>query len=236
LERTSLLRAVAPAVSSANDPKRATLSRWSFRLPHPRLPLVRLVCSSGTTLFQREISLYEEAADERGSKYQRPLGHATWVCTPERPGKQLVVELQTVPETDSLFLETDNGDNPSIVLSGFQFFYYVNRLSFKSDSREGIHLYYACPEARAPRYDLSLVANQLLAAEKSAATLGPEEQLKRASWREQLGTTGGGGPIFWGALILVVVGLLLAITRLIPKSTPMEPPPPSQEEPPRQED
>jgi hypothetical protein len=69
---------------------------------------------------------------------------------------------------------------------------------------------------------LSLVAGELLAADKSTAKLADEEQLKKTSWAESQ-TPGSGGIIFWGILAVVVVGLLFVIARLLPKSsTPTE--------------
>jgi hypothetical protein len=64
---------------------------------------------------------------------------------------------------------------------------------------------------------LSLVAGELLAADKAAATLGSEEQLKKTSWAEGR-TPGTGGIVFWGILAVVVIGLLVIISRLLPKS------------------
>jgi hypothetical protein len=78
-------------------------------------------------------------------------------------------------------------------------------------------LYYGNPRAAAPRYDLSLVAHQLLAAEKSPATLAAEEPLKRTAWAEGRGA-GPGSLVFWGVLTAVVIGLLFVIARLLPKA------------------
>ena len=64
---------------------------------------------------------------------------------------------------------------------------------------------------------MSLVANELLAADKSVASLGMEELLRKPSWREN-SATGKGGVVFWGILGLVVVVLLVIISRLLPKS------------------
>jgi hypothetical protein len=64
---------------------------------------------------------------------------------------------------------------------------------------------------------LSLVADQLLAADKNAAPLSAEEQLRESSWRENL-RPGRGGLLFWGILAAVVVVLLLLIAKLLPKT------------------
>lgn len=217
-EDTSIKRALIPVVTAANDPKRPKLSRWSLKLPQSRLPVTELYCASPTPLFRCELTLYEEVADERGAKYTRTLGQAAWTQTPERPSRQLALAFATTPESDTLFLETDNGDNQPVVLQNFQLLYPARRILFKTAAPGGLYFYYGNRKAPSPKYDLSLVADQLLAAEKLAATLGPEEQLLKATWREQLGSTGGAGVVFWVVLAAVVVGLLVVIVRLLPKT------------------
>ena len=97
--------------------------------------------------------------------------------------------------------------------------YPATRVLFKAKADDAVFLYYGNPHVAPPRYDLSLVAGQLLAANKSLATLAAEEQLKKSSWAESR-TPGKGGVLFWGILAVVVVGLLVVISRLLPKATP----------------
>ncbi len=218
LERTSISRALTPVVTPASDPKEPKQSRWAIRLSHPALPISRLVCVSRTPLFQRDVMLYEEIGDERGEKYRRALSQASWVQTPDRASKEFVLPLGSPPETDTLFLETDNGDNPPIELEQFRLFYPATRLLCKAQPAEEVFLYYGNSRANPPRYDLSLVARQLLAADQAPALLAPEEQLRKSSWRE--GNASKGGILFWGILGLVVVALLIVISRLLPKLSP----------------
>ncbi|MEK7686627.1 MAG: DUF3999 family protein [Verrucomicrobiota bacterium] len=222
LEQTSITRAIMPQVGPANDPKTPKTSRWSVKLLHASLPLTRLTCASSTPLFRREVILSEEATDERGAKYVRSLGQASWVQTPGQPTNQLVLFLSNRPFTDTLFLETNNEDNPAIKLGNFQVFYPATRLLFKASSSSDLFLYYGNREAGFPQYDLSLVGSQLLTSEKSAAALAGEEQLKKLPWSETSTATGLTGFLFWGVLGLVVAALLVVIARLLPKSTPAE--------------
>ena len=219
LERTSISRALTPAVTATNDAKDPKLSRWILKLPQAHLPLTRLSCATRTSLFQREVTLYEEVADERGEKYRRNLGSATWVQTPNRPAKEFVMTFGSPLQTDTLILETHNGDNPPIELEEFQAFYSATRVLFKAEPANELFLYYGNPRVSSPRYDLSLVAGQLLAADKTRASLAAGEQLKKSSWAEGR-TPGKGGVLFWGILALVVVALLVIISRLLPKTPP----------------
>jgi hypothetical protein len=219
IERTSISRALTLSVTATNDAKNPQLSRWIIKLPRAGLPLTRLTCIARTPLFQREVSLYEELADERGEKYRHALGSGSWEQTPERKSKEFSLMLNDTAESDTLFLETENGDNPPVELEKFTAFYPATRLLFKAKPDDELFLYYGNPRVSPPRYDLSLVAGQLLAAEKNVAPLSNEQQLKKSSWRENE-VPGKGGIVFWGILAVVVVVLLIIISRLLPKSPP----------------
>jgi hypothetical protein len=219
LERTSISRSLAPTVTATNDAKDPKLSRWVIKLSQSRLPVTGLSCATRTTLFQREITLYEEATDERGEKYRHNLGGAAWVQKPDRKSREFFLTLDGPPQSDTLFLETHNGDNPSVELEKFQIFYPATRVLFKAKSDDAVFLYYGNPRVTPPRYDLSLVAGQLLSADRTIASAAAEQQLRKSSWREHE-IPGKGGVVFWGILALVVVVLLVVISRLLPKSAP----------------
>jgi len=216
LEPTSISRLLTPTVTIATDKKDPQISRWIIKLPRAGLPITRLNCTARTPLFRRDVTLYEELSDDRGEKYRRSLGGASWVQTPERTGKQFMLTMDSPSSGDTLVLETHNGDNPPIDLEKFQAFYPATRILFKAQPADELLLYYGNPRAASPRYDLSLVAGQLLDADQSEAALAAEEQLKK-SWGEGH-RPGTGGVLFWGMLAVVVVVLLIIISRLLPQS------------------
>lgn len=219
LDRPSISRTLALNVASVVVPKRPTLSRWSLKLPQAGLPITRLGCGSPSPLFQREMRLWEERTTPHGEKYPRELGCATWRQTPGTPPRELAIELAQSPQTDTLFLETDNGDNPAMELRDFRCYYPVTRMVFKAarDPAQPLWLYYGNREASTPRYDLSLISAQLLRAEKSAATAGAEEPTKAAPTTKGEQATEPGGILFWCVLAGVVVALLVIVSRLLPK-------------------
>ncbi len=217
VQRTSINRALTPTVTLTNDAKQPKLSRWMIKLPRAGLPLTRLTCVTKTPLFHREMSLYEEVADERGEKFRRALGTVTWTRTPDHKANDFVFPLDGTAQSDTLFLETQNGDNPPIELDKFAVLYPATRVLFKAKADDALFLYYGNPRVASPSYDLSLVAGELLAADKATAKLADEQQLKKTSWAESQ-TPGSGGFIFWGILAVVVVGLLVVITQLLPKA------------------
>jgi hypothetical protein len=218
-ERTSLARPVGLSTAAANDPKNTSVSRWSLKLPQPGVPITRLVCASSSPLFHRQMRLWEEITDERGDKVAAELGRAVWDQTPDAPKRDLVIELNAQPKSDTLFLETDNGDNPAIELRDFRGFYPVMRVVFKAtpDPGQPIWLYYGNPDATPPAYDLALVAGELLKAERETIVAGAEENLspKPAFIGQTL--TGSTRYIFWGSLALVVIVLLAIMSRFLPK-------------------
>ena len=219
LERTSISRAIQLNATPANDSKKPALSRWSLKTPQAALPITRLVCTAAAPLFHREMRAWEEVIDERGDKFPRELGHAAWDQVPTKATRELVIQLDAQPQGDTLFLETDNGDNPAIELREFRCYYPVTRVVFKAapDSTQPVWLYYGNREASAPHYDLSLVADELLRAERSTVISGSEENLSPKAERVGETLTGSARYIFWGALGLVVVALLTLISRFLPK-------------------
>jgi hypothetical protein len=216
VERTSIHRSLTPAVTMTNDVRNPELSRWILRLPQPNLPVTRLALKSPTTLFQRELSLYELVTDDRGEPYRRSLGAASRVQTPEQSGHEFFLTLEGSPHSDTLFLETANGDNPPINLDHFELFYPATRILFKAKPGGDLFLYYGNQNVPPPRYDLSLVAGQLVLADKSEAFPGAQEQLSSYSARQSQ-LTGKGGILFWAMLAVVVVVLLVFISKLLPK-------------------
>jgi hypothetical protein len=148
------------------------------------------------------------------------------VQTPDRASRDFTLTLDGPPQTDTLALETHNGDNLPIELEKFQVFYPATRILFKAQPADELLLYYGNPQAIAPNYDLSLVAGQLLSADQGEATLGPEQQLKTA-WSDTH-RAGKGGWVFWGILGVVVVALLIIISRLLPQSPQPAPNSPSR--------
>jgi hypothetical protein len=216
IERTSIARAISPSVTATNHPNNSPLSRWLIRLPQSSLPITRLTCVSQTPLFDRQMSLSEEVTDDRGETFRHDLGGVRWTQTPDGKSKEFSLSLDQPPQTDALFLETENGDNPPIALDHFQCFYSATRILFKARANDELYLYYGNLHASSPQYDLSLVAGQLLAADKKTASLSGEQSLKKTLWTENE-VPGKGGILFWGILAVVVVVLLALISRLLPK-------------------
>ena len=215
IERTSISRTVNLPAANANDRERPTISRWQLKLPQAAIPITHITCVSDSPLFERTFRIWEELTDERGNNYPRELAQPTWRRVPNQPARQLTASFGRPPRSDTIVVETDNGDNPPIELHEFRGYYPATRVIFASTGSQPIALYYGNDEAAAPRYDAKLMAAQLLRSERSAAALGLQETLNSERVREML--SGSARYIFWGVLGIVVVALLVLISRLLPK-------------------
>lgn len=220
LERSELRRTLRVKPVGDDDPQRPDISRWKLALPLAGIPLTRITLASDTPVFSRSVRLFETVADPRGNLDRRLLGSAQWSSTPAQRVTQLAIELSRLPQTDGVWIEMDNGDNPPIALGDARAEYRVVRLLFWSDAHP-LQLHYGFPGATAPRYDLALVARQILREEKQPAALGPEKPAQSGGGHALLSGIRGGA-LLWSVLGLVVVVLLVLIARLLPKTPPRD--------------
>ncbi|MBL9168110.1 MAG: hypothetical protein JNN07_10250 [Verrucomicrobiales bacterium] len=213
-EQTGFYRALKVSLNAVPSTKRPQLSRWQIHLEQPRLPLKSVRVEVANTLFDREIRLVQKGRQNRDAEWEE-IGRAHWVRTPDRQGSWFEIPLNRVPDSNEIWLETDNGDNAPLEIRQATALVPHIQLLFQATEKGAVSLSYGNPDAQAPRYDLSLVAPRVLSAAKlEAKVLGadPITQLSStpvpASW------------FFYGILIVVVVGLGFVISKLIPKPTP----------------
>ena len=218
LEQPALARSLMLTPAAVPDPKRPGVSVWQVKLPQAHLPLRRLVLNSNTALFQRQFRVFEKLTGSDGRAYVNTLATGAWSRTPE-PGvpETRTFDLDGPLRTDTIWIETDNGDNPPIVLGNVQVVYPVVRLIFKVGAADGFSLAYGNAAANFPRYDLSLVAVRLLTSSRNVAVLGTAGT-GVAVRQDAAGLNGG--YLFWGALGLVVIVLLVVVAKLLPKPAP----------------
>lgn len=215
-ETTALARRLTLSLTSVPDPKRPQLSRWRCVLPQAGLPVLRVVVAASTPLFHREFRLYEKLTTADGGTAERVLATGAWDRRPDPDASDLqAFPLTGRPRTDTLFLETDNGDNPPVILRQAAVDTPVTRLVFKVDRTDGVSLIYGNAAVPAPRYDLGLVAPRLLVAQRRPAAFGPGETAPAPAepWPAHAGV------LFWIALSLVVGVLLFTVARLLPRRT-----------------
>lgn len=218
LERPGLARTLPVEAVSIPEPKRPNVSVWRIALPFPHLPVQRVTLATTAPLFERQFRLFEKTVDANGRTAESTLASGTWTRTPA-PGAPTTrtFDLSRAPESDTLWLETDNGDNPALPLGPVQLVYPVVRLIFKVDRSDGLELLHGNDTAAAPRYDLSLLAPKLLHAHRGTATLDAPGAAATEPLLARLRQLGTGPVAFWVALAVVVVALLVTVARLLPK-------------------
>ena len=199
------------------DTKRPTVSRWELKLPVKGMPITTLNVTSPTRLFARQFQLIEPVRDSYGNPSQSIIGSEAWN---HKPGDSspLSMLLSLRARGDTLYLETDNGDNSPVVLGEVTVYHPTVRLLFKTMDAAPIQLYYGNPQANTPHYDLSLVEKELKTAAPLNATLGREDQLKPVPSPAE--ESGQGSPWLWAVLAVVVGGLLWLMAKLLPKQQP----------------
>lgn len=218
IDQTPRLASLEPVTEILPPGKNPALQTWRISLPFEGLPLCGLRCQTTAPLFDRSVVLYEMRQEPRGTS-RRDLGRARWIRQPDHPAARLTLRLDARLSGRECFLEMDNGDNPALPLSGFEIQYPTRRLLFQTTPEKATdwQLYYANPTAAAPRYDLALLAPQLLQARRTTAQTGTGERLNARLWGGA--ATGSAGPWFWAALAVMVGVLLFAIVKFLPKPT-----------------
>ena len=216
LERSSRVRTTPLALVAAADPKRPSVGRWELAVPVVGMPIRSIRLTVHEPLFSRTVVVGEMRNDSRGQPWPEVLGSATIQRRSPQDPATFTLELHSRPQTGTLFVEIDHGDNAAFAPTKAEASYPVRRLHFRATETSGCRLLYGNTEASAPRYDLQLAAPRLLTAVQHIATL---EATARADTERSAFNLGGPAAryAFWGALALVVVVLVWLVAKLLPK-------------------
>jgi hypothetical protein len=217
VESAAVSREIHPEVTPLPDPRRPKVSRWQVRMPVANLPAAELLARSPSPLFTRDFTACAVRRDEFGNPWTQVMGSATWTKSGSArdADARLALGLSGERLPESLILETDNGDNPPILLEDVVIRYAAPVFALKPSGSAPLFLYYGNPRADAPSYDLRLARADLLSADKQAATLGEEEILRADPGPP--GEISAGSPWLWAALGMVVVVLLFVVAKLLPR-------------------
>lgn len=201
---------------SVLDEKKPTWSKWAATLPFAGFPASELVIESSSPLFEREIRILEHLETEQG-RTERTLGSAVWRRRPGQETQALHVALHSPPKSATLQLQTDNGDNAPLQLTGVRVLYPVARLLFRVPDTAPVHLCYGHGRASYPRYDLHLVRREFESATKISATLGEEEKLPGYRGDTGYAKYDRGSVWVWIVLAAVVGVLLWVVAKMLPR-------------------
>ncbi len=216
LERGCLARRLDVTLEPLPSERGARFNRRRVKLPHRGLPLEEIRCTVADQVFRREVSMYEELPTERGGR--RALGSAIWERRGQPGGASFAVGIGGRPAHGALVMEMDDGDNAPLALKECSIGWHTARLLFKAPAAETVTLLYDNPDAGASRYDLALLADELLAADAANATLMPDDERARSAGAAL--PEGWERWALWGALALVVAVLIVVIAKLLPAQPP----------------
>jgi hypothetical protein len=190
------------------------VTSYAVRVPYQALPNSRLVLSTQARVFKRPVTLGTVmAATERQPARFARQGSTTWVHADQSiPAPSLTLTLPDSINGD-LFLLVEEGDNQPLPIEKATILLpsYAVRLFRRPDLP--LRLVYGKDDIEAPRYDLQLLAPQLMGRLAEDVAPGPEQRLSA-------GTAAGAAQlvspvVFWAALALAVIVLLGLVVRLM---------------------
>ena len=192
-----------------------------YRVPWPyeRLPSPRLVLTTSARVFQRSLTVGIEREPDRRHRdpWFEPLARTAWAhADQDRPASALTIPLPSA-DAKELLLIVEEGDNSPLPIAAARVLLPAYRLRFFREQDAALRLAYGRSDLAPPRYDLALLAPQLLGAAVTEIVMEGERQ-----------AVGGAAPaaallsprIFWGVLGLAVLVLVGLIVRLLKKDTP----------------
>jgi len=196
--------------------KNPTQTHWELPLPQKNIPINKIQCEVLDPVFNRQVTLYEEVEDKRGSLHRRRLATTNWRRDLNSNRTLFSLSFSYPPQTEKLILVIENNDNPPLQVKNFEAAYWPPRLIFKQSKKENVFLYFGQRKAKRPLYDIRMVSQELLSADRQEATLGALETLKSAMWWDVKAPKGVFNILFWAFLVLIVIALLVMIAKLLP--------------------
>ena len=199
-------------------------STYRVALPYARLPLPRLRLETSDRVFRRVVRLAVEREPDR--LHREPWldvgAGAVWQhASADEPAPAVMLPIPHDAGVDLLVL-VDEGDNRPLTLTAASLLLPSWTIRFYRPA-EPLTLLYGHDGMRAPRYDLALLAPQVLDAPAREIDASPEQSVEPRAEARLLTVNA-----FWIGLAAAVVVLLALIVKLVAGSSesPSPPPPP----------
>jgi Protein of unknown function (DUF3999) len=221
VERSAEPQSLDLTLEQVADPPRAlgraTPSRSVYRIrwPYERLPAPRLVLTTSARVFERPVAAMIE---RRGGRQIRDsalqtLASARWVHADQSSAAPALTLPLPDFEASDVLLVIEEGDNSPLPVSEARLLLPSYRLRFFREQNAALRLMYGRADLDAPRYDLALLAPQLLGAPAQEIAAG-EEQGGSATDSPLVSPR-----LFWVLLAAAVVALIALIVRLLREDT-----------------
>ena len=197
--------------SLANPRMPGTRSYYRLAVPYASLPRGRLVFETPARVFDRELIVMSEPreSDTRRASVTRSIAGRRWAhADPGTPAAPLVIDID-LPDSRDMLIVVDEGDNQALPLLPPRLLLPAYRLRFFRASEAPCLLLYGRADLQPPRYDLTLLAAQLVGAPAREITPGPELTAPPAAARTM------SPALFWVLLVLAALALLAMVVRLV---------------------
>jgi hypothetical protein len=195
------------------------VTTYVVRRPYPQLPDARIVVSTQSRVFRRALSMSSvvPAAERRKA---RLVTHASvnWVhADTDTPAPAVTLPLPESIDGD-VYLLIEEGDNPPLPIDNVTILLPSYAIRMNRPANEPLHLLYGKDRVALPRYDLQLLAPQVMGRVAEEVTAGAEQRFAPVP---TLGNVGALSPtIFWSVLGLAVVFLLGMVVKLMRREEP----------------
>jgi hypothetical protein len=230
----TLRPATGAALADASpSTSRHNRSVYTLTLPYAGLPSPRLVLETSDRVFQRSVQVAVERPADRNhrDRWLEVKASTVWLhSVPEVAAQAAMLHLALQDETEVL-LVVDEGDNRPLAITRASLLVPSWRVRFynPASASPGLSLLYGHDALQSPRYDLALLAPQVMGAEAREVEATPENGAAQSS------TAAAQGALltpraFWIGLSVAVLVLIAVIGKLMVDSS-AEPSPPSQPAP-----
>ena len=208
------LRSVTSNVPALRSEPGHARSVYAATLPYPRLPRSRLVLQTSNRVFQRQVQVVVERAPDRLHRdaWVEVTGTTLWKhAAADVPALAAVVPLPS-DQHPELLVVIDEGDNQPLTLTRAELLLPSWRLRFFAPATAGdaLALLYGHDRLAQPKYDLALLAPQVMGAPARELRAAPE-----APSSEVVPATFIAPRTFWVGLAIAVLLLLAIIAKLV---------------------
>ena len=196
----------APEVRSAEGHQR---SAYAATLPYASLPDATLVLETSARVFTRAVSIGMERPADRSHReaWFETVANKAWTHTDQEvPAAALSILLGTT-RTEQLVVVVDEGDNRALPVTKARLLLPSYRIRFYHPGRP-LTLVYGRDDASLPRYDLALLAPQVMGAEAREIAAAPADDKKPGAMTSLISPK-----YFWAGLVVAVFVIAAVIVR-----------------------
>ena len=206
-----------PAILPDLKPRTGRVSVYSVALPSPNLPQPRIVLDTSERVFQRQVRIGTEREPDRQhrDRWFGQAGAATWQHADRQSAARSLSIALAESDATTLLIVIDEGDNAPLPLTTVRLLIPTYRLRFYHPHDGTLRLMYGRRDLEAPRYDLALLAAQVMGSVAGVATAAPESaEATAAAAAERQSII---SPLtFWillGGAVLVLVTLIVRLVK-----------------------